>query len=196
MMKTNMMRFFLASLLGLGLAVSDLGAKKQIPFIYLNSEQVLYITVIDNVYDDGLMADRFYDVEESLIEVLKLADFPMEYKIVRFGSRVPKDQPELQLFIHKWGSNGVGEIEVRLNASLKETSQGRSRNKLGYFRHADGHFPMGSQTWTTAKYNEVLRKALVKLIGELNNHFEVDFGESNGPSNTLSPSLGTPVPDQ
>ena len=193
-MKT--MRLILALLVLPGLALANLKAAKEIPFIYLSQDQVLYITVIDNVYDEGNVADRFYDIEETLIEVLDLAEFPMAYKIVRFGARVPKDQPEMQLFVHKWGSNGLGEIEVRLNASLKETSLGRSRNKLGYFRYADGGFPMMSQTRTTAKYNEVLRMALIKLIGELNDHFELEFDDSGLGGTSLPSSLGTPVPDQ
>lgn len=192
----KLMRLILALLLLPGLAYANLRAKREIPFIYLSQDQVLYITVIDNVYDEGNVADRFYDIEEALIEVLELAEFPMAYKIVRFGSRVPRDQPEMQLFVHKWGSNTLGEIEVRLNASLKQTSEGRSRNKLGYFRHSDAAFPMMSQTRTTAKYNEVLRKALIKLIGELNDHFELEFDDSDLGEPSLSPNLGTPVPDQ
>ena len=109
LMTMKTMRLILALLVLPGLAPANLKAAKEIPFIYLSQDQVLYITVIDNVYDEGNVADRFYDIEETLIEVLDLAEFPMAYKIVRFGARVPKDQPEMQLFVHKWGSNGLGE---------------------------------------------------------------------------------------
>lgn len=170
--------------------------KPEIPFIYLNPNQVLYITVIDNVYDGGDESDRYHYIEETLEKVLSETDFPMGYKIGRFGWRSPKDQPELQLFIHKWGSTGWGEIEVRLNASLKETSHGRARNKLGYFRHADGGYSIFSNERTIAKYNEVLSKALVKLLAELDEHFEVDFGDSNLGVQPLSPSLGTPIVEE
>lgn len=180
-----------------GLAFAKLKPRKEIPFIYLDQKQVLHITVIDNVYDGGDEYDRFHYIEETLIEVLKETDFPMQYKISRFGgSRVPKEEPELQLFIHKWGNNGVGEIEVRLNASLKkETFAGRNQNKLGYFRYADGGLII-SQTQITKKYNEVLSKALYKLIEELNNHFALEFEEGNLDRDALSPSLGTPVSDE
>ena len=89
---------------------SNLHAKKrEIPFIYLNQNQILYITVIDNIYHDdgfgsGNFADRYYDIEETLVKVLRETEFPMGYKIVRFGARVPENQPELQLYITKWGA--------------------------------------------------------------------------------------------
>ncbi len=191
------MRLVLALLILPGFALSLHGAKKkEIPFIYLSRSKVLYVTVIDNVYDDGNVADRFYDIEDTLVGVFKEVDFPMDYKIVRFGSRVPKDQPEMQLVILKWGQNGLGEIEVRMNASLKETPAARNRNKLGWFRHSDGSFPIVSTTRTIAKYNEVLSKALMKLMAELNNHLELDYNDSNPNGSRLAPSLGTPVPDQ
>ena len=38
---------------------------------------------------------------------------------------------------------------------------------------------MISQSQTTAKYNEVLSKALMDLMARLNDHFNVDFDDSN-----------------
>lgn len=170
--------------------------RKEIPFIFLKPNQVLYITVIDNIYDGGDEYDRYHYIEETLEKVLSETEFPMGYKIGRFGWRVPRDQPELQLHILKWGNTGFGEIEVRLNASLKETSQGRSRNKLGFFRHADGGAAIFSSTRMIAKYNEILSKALYKLMAELNEHFEVEFDDPNLKIQPLSPSLGAPIGDR
>jgi hypothetical protein len=188
------LRIVLALLLIPALAFSK--PRPEIPFIYLNPNQVLYITVIDNVYDGGDESDRYYYIEETLEKVLGETEFPMGYKVGRFGWRVPKDQPELQLFIHKWGHTGFGEIEVRLNASLKETSHGRSHNKLGYFRHADGGGAIISSTRMIAKYNEVLSMALRKLMTELNEHFELDYDDSNLGIQELPSSLGVPIQDQ
>ena len=192
----KLLRVFLFLLLIPALAYSK--PKKEIPFIYLNPNQVLYITVIDNVYDMGDESDRYHYIEETLEKVLDETEFPMGYKVGRFGWRVPKDQPELQLFFHKWGNNGLGEIEVRLNASLKETSHGRSRNKLGFVHEREGSFGIFSSSRTIKIYNDVLSKALIKLIAELNEHFEVDFGyaEPDGDIQSLSPSLGTPIDDK
>ncbi|HCR30261.1 MAG TPA: hypothetical protein DIV79_09620 [Opitutae bacterium] len=199
-MKTT--RFILALMGLLVLASSNLQAqKREIPFIYLDQNQILYITVIDNIYrDDGFgggnVADRYYDIEETLVKVLRETEFPMGYKIVRFGARVPKDQPELQLIITKWGDNRLGEIEVIFNGVLKESSQGRTKNKLGFFRERDGAFPMISQSRTTAKYNEVLSKALVKLIARLNDHFTLEFEGPNLGQSAFPPSLDTPVKNE
>ena len=199
-MKTT--RLTLALLGLLVLAFSNLHAKKrEIPFIYLNQNQILYITVIDNIYHDdgfgsGNFADRYYDIEETLVKVLRETEFPMGYKIVRFGARVPENQPELQLYITKWGGNGLGEIEVRMNAALKARSQGRTRNKLGFFHERGGVYPMISQSQTTAKYNEVLSKALMDLMAKLNDHFIVDFDDSNLGDNSRSSNLVSPVKAQ
>lgn len=190
------LRIVLVLLLIPALAFSKPRPRKEIPFIYLKPNQVLYITVIDNVYDGGDEYDRYHHIEETLEKVLKETEFPMGYKIGRFGWRIPGDQPELQLFIHKWGYTGLGEIEVRLNASLKETSYGRSRNKLGFFRYADGGAAIFSSTRMIAKYNEVLSKALYKLLAELNEHFELEFDDPNLEFQPLSPSLGTPIGDR
>lgn len=196
-MKTT--RLMLALLGLLVLAFSNLHAKKrEIPFIYLNQNQILYITVIDNIYHDdgfgsGNFADRYYDIEETLVKVLRETEFPMGYKIVRFGARVPENQPELQLYITKWGDNGLGEIEVRMNAALKARSQGRTRNKLGFFHERGGAYPMISQSQTTAKYNEVLSKALMDLMARLNDHFNVDFDGSNLGENSRSSNFGLPA---
>ncbi len=170
--------------------------KKEIPFIYLNPTQVLQIMVIDNIHDWGDEIDRFHDIEETLEKVLEEIDFPMDYKIVRFGARSPKEQPELQLVIHEWGDTGYGEIEVRLNGWLKETSAGRSKNKLGFFRERGGAAPMFSATQARKQYNEVLGKALVKLMDELNQHFELEIDDPILRGEGLPSSLGTPIPDQ
>ena len=199
-MKTTRLILVLLGLLAFDL--SNLHAKKwEIPFIYLSENQILYITVIDNIYHDdgfgsGNFADRYYDIEETLVKVLRETEFPMGYKIVRFGARVPENQPELQLYITKWGDNGLGEIEVRMNAALKARSQGRTRNKLGFFHERGGAYPMISQSQTTAKYNEVLSKALLDLMARLNDHFIVDFDDSNLGNNSRSSNLVSPVKAQ
>ena len=199
-MKTTRLILVLLGLLAF--ALSNLLAKKwEIPFIYLSENQILYITVIDNIYHDdgfgsGNFADRYYDIEETLVKVLRETEFPMGYKIVRFGARVPENQPELQLYITKWGDNGLGEIEVRMNAALKARSQGRTRNKLGFFHERGGAYPMISQSQTTAKYNEVLSKALMDLMARLNDHFIVDFDDSNLGDNSRSSNLVSPVKAQ
>lgn len=190
-------RTVLAILLLPSLAMAWPRAKKEIPFIYLNPDQVLYVTVIDNIADYGDEYDRFHYIEETLEKAFEDTGFPMGYKIGRFGWRPPKDQPELQLVFHKWGHNGIGEIEVRLNASLKtETPQGRNRNKLGFFRQADGGLIISSSQ-AIAKGNEVLGRALVKLIRELNDHFDVNFDDPRFTgAGDLPPSLGTPVEEE
>lgn len=199
-MKTT--RRILALMGLLVLASSNLQAKKrEIPFIYLNQNQILYITVIDNIYHDdgfgsGNVADRYYDIEETLVNVLRETEFPMGYKIVRFGARVPRDQPELQLIITKWGDNRLGEIEVRMNAALKESSQGRIKNKLGFYYERGGANPMISQSRTTAKYNEVLTKALMKVMARLNDHFTLDFDNPDLGGNSLPSSLGKTATDE
>ena len=80
-------------------ASSNLQAKKrEIPFIYLNQNQILYITVIDNIYHDdgfgsGNVADRYYDIEETLVNVLRETEFPMGTKSSVSGLGCPKISP-------------------------------------------------------------------------------------------------------
>ena len=55
---------------------------------------------------------------------------------------------------------------------------------------------MISQSQTTAKYNEVLSKALMDLMARLNDHFIVDFDDSNLGDNSRSSNLVSPVKAQ
>ena len=52
---------------------------------------------------------------------------------------------------------------------------------------------MISQSQTTAKYNEVLSKALMDLMARLNDHFNVDFDDSNLGENSRSSNFGLPA---
>ncbi len=164
-------------ILALSLTASlSLGKKNRvIPYIYLNNDQTLHFRIIDSiipVYEYGDEDDRFRYFEQVLTEILEEIDFPIPYKIERFGARKPHNQPQVDVFINKWGYNGLGEIEVQLNAVLRQTPD---RNKLGYFRYADGAAALISSNRRTDKYNEVLKKALVKLVAELNKRFENEF---------------------
>ncbi|MGY8694029.1 MAG: hypothetical protein ACKVGW_07500, partial [Verrucomicrobiia bacterium] len=62
----------------------------------------------------------------------------------------------------------------------------------------EGSFGIFSSRRAINVYNDVLSKALIKLIAELNEHFEMDFGyaEPDGDIQSLSPSLGTPIDDK
>ncbi len=164
-------------ILALALTASFSFGKKnrQIPYIFLNNDQTLHFRIIDSiipVYEYGDEDDRFHYFEQVLTEILEEIDFPMPYKIERFGARKPHNQPQVDVFINKWGPNGLGEIEVQLNAVLRQQPD---KNKLGYFKYADGAATLLTSSRRTDKYNEVLRKALVKLVSELNKRFENEF---------------------
>ena len=154
-------------------------AKKKVPFIYLDRDQTLHVTIVDNVYDGGSETDRYAYIEESLREVLELSKFPMESKIERVPARTPEDQPEVQVFLHSWGDNGMGEIEVSMSATLKRNPRSREKNRLGFFEYSDRSPPFTTIERTTAKNIEVLRKTLAKLVAELNTHFEMELDETN-----------------
>ena len=77
----------------------------------------------------------------------------------------------MQIFVHKWGSNEFGEIEVRLNASLLEASQARSRNKLGYFRSSRSGSNFSSKEPFSNSLNTVMANGLTEMVSKLSMHF-------------------------
>lgn len=175
----NALKTFLAMTLLLPFASAK--PKKEIPIIYLDESETLLITVVDNISmygSDHGEDDRFYYIEQTLEEALSETDFPMDYKIERWGRRKPSDQPELRLYIQRWGQNGLGETEVLLLAILKERSVDRApKNKLGSFRFRDGNAALFTTNRRIDHYNEVLRKALNEMLAELNNHFELKIDD-------------------
>ncbi len=145
--------------------------KKDVPYIYLNETDTLYIQVIDNLYRNGMgETDRFRRIEKTLEEVFEEIDFPLAYKIERFGARqTPPNQPKLDLTIMKWGDNGLNEVEARFIASIKRDL---TRNKLGvYFTRAPSAF--GSSDRIIRAHNEVMEEAIREMVMELNARLSV-----------------------
>lgn len=174
-MKAHLATFIIA----LALAWTGSGKPRDLPFIYLNSDQTLHFVIIDNIetrfeYSDE--NERFYHIETVLSDLLAELDFPMPYTIDRFGARPPRNQPYVNVYINKWGNNGLNEIEVRLSAVLHAA---QDKNKLGFWRNTDGAFglPTGRRI---EQYNEVLKKALIKLMAELNSRLREGSAEAVG----------------
>ncbi|MDQ8204260.1 hypothetical protein [Pelagicoccus sp. SDUM812003] len=136
--------------------------KREAPTIELNPADTLYIQVIDSVRMGNIgRNDRFRRIRNTLEEVFEEADFPMQYKIMRFsGNRLPPDQPSLHMTIMKWGDYGLSQIEVQFSASLRREYD---RNKLGMFYHRGGSSLMADER----VYKDVLRKALEEMVFEL-----------------------------
>lgn len=142
--------------------------KKDVPFIYLRSTDTLYIQVMDSVYINGNNmgeTDRFHRIEETLEDIFEDINFPLAYKIERWGAqRTPPNQPRLDLTIFKWGDNGLSEVEARFSASIKRDY---TRNKLGtYFTRAPS--PFGGYDRIIRAHNEVMEEAVVEMVMELN----------------------------
>lgn len=114
--------------------------------------------------------DRFHRIEKTLEDVFEDIDFPLAYKIERFGSqRTPPNQPRLDLTIYKWGDNGFSEVEARFSASIKRDYK---RNKLGtYFTRTPS--PFGSYDRVIRAHNEVMEEAVVEMVMELNTRLSV-----------------------
>ncbi len=149
--------------------------KKDVPVIYLSETDTLYIQVIDNLYMNGMgESDRFRRIENTLEEVFAEIDFPLAYKIERFGSRrAPPNQPRLDLTIMKWGDNGLNEVEARFSATIKRDY---TRNKLGvYFTRAP--FPFGGNERVIRVHNEVMEEAIREMVMELNARLSVGLLE-------------------
>ncbi len=161
-----MKQFFVAlSFLCLWLVASG-SPKREKVSIELSQSDTLYIQFIDMIdYRGGSQNDRFWHFETTLEKILEEVDFPMEYKIVRFGANsTPPGHPRLDVTLTMWGFDGLSELEVRLSASLRHDY---NRNPLGtFYERGGGLFATGEQM--TRAYNEVLGKALVRVVAELN----------------------------
>ncbi|EDY85200.1 hypothetical protein VDG1235_4835 [Verrucomicrobiia bacterium DG1235] len=140
--------------------------KKDAPYIPLYPSEPLHIQVIDNLtMSDVGRNDRFRRIKNTLEEVLEEIDFPLDYRIARMTARkTPADEPRLDIYIMKWGDNGMSQIEVRFSATIRRDYD---RNKLGVF-YKRGGFAFGSSEQMIRGYNDVLRQALVEVASELN----------------------------
>lgn len=154
------------------IAFASLGfaQKKERPAIYLNADDMLHVQVMEYIgQDHGGRNHRFLNFKASLEKIFEETGFPLDYKITRSGARkVPDGEPRLDITITKWGDNGMSQIEARFMASLKLDSV---RNKLGMFYYRGGNSGPTSQISRT--YNDVLEKALIKMVSELNRRIVV-----------------------
>ena len=169
------MKTLLAALSFLVLSVPLFAAPKQdIPLFHLKPTDTLYIQFSDMIDLRRVGEnDRFYHFKSTMEEVLQETGLPMNYRIVRFGANAaPPGQPRLLVTLTKWGDNGMSEIEVRFSASLRYDFD---RAKLGMFYYRGGSSYATSEQLTRT-YNDILRKALVKMVSELN--ARVEFGDS------------------
>ena len=134
--------------------------------IQLRQSDTLYVEFTDMINSHGVgQNDRFRHFKTTLEKVFEEVKFPMEYKIVRFGANsTPPGHPRLSVTMTKWGYDGMSEIEVRLGASIRYDV---SHNRLGSF-YARGGTSFGTGDQMVRIYNEVLSKALVKVVAELN----------------------------
>lgn len=135
------------------------------PYITLRASDTLHIEVLDHIYMSGIGEDdRFRRIEEVIEEVFAEVDFPMAYKIERFGAqRTPPNQPRLDITIMKWGDNGLSEIDVRFNALLRKN---HDKNRLGVF-FARGPAPIGGSDRTIRAHNAVMEESIKEMIKEL-----------------------------
>ncbi|MDQ8184701.1 hypothetical protein [Pelagicoccus sp. SDUM812002] len=170
----------IALLLSCFLSLACLGTarpKKDVPFINLRPTDTLYIQVMDSVYMNGSSigeTDRFHRIEQTLEDVFEDINFPLNYKIERFGAQqTPPNQPRLDLTIFKWGDNGLSEVEARFSASIKRDY---TRNKLGtYFTRAPS--PFGGYDRIIRAHNEVMEEAIEEMVMELNTRLSVGLIE-------------------
>ncbi len=154
--------------------LADAKPRKQSPPIILTEADTLYIEVMDSVnysHHDVGDRDRFYLFREALEEVLEELGFPIEYKISRWGARRnPPGEPELLFVIHKWGSDGLGQIEARFQTVLRKEGD---KNNLGITRERDS-MVFSSYERVRNAHKAVLRKGLVKVITGLGDRFEYE----------------------
>ncbi|MEM9158737.1 MAG: hypothetical protein AAGB46_06770 [Verrucomicrobiota bacterium] len=155
------------------LAPFAIAKKKDPPApILLEPSEILYIQLIDSVYDGSDEDDRYYYFEETLDKVMEEFDFPMPYKVVRFGDRPPDNKMRLTIFLQMWGQNGIGEVEAKFSAQLRASRY--HKNKLGYYRFTDINFaPTTSMARRT--YNDVLKKALSEMARDLDERINYEF---------------------
>ncbi|MBD5780902.1 hypothetical protein IEN85_15490 [Pelagicoccus sp. NFK12] len=166
---------FLSSFLALA-CLCAAKPKKDVPYIYLRPTDTLYIQVMDSVYMNSSMGetDRFHRIEKTLEDVFEDINFPLAYKIERFGAQqTPPNQPRLDLTIFKWGDNGLSEVEARFSASIKRDY---NRNKLGiFFTRSPSVF--GGYDRVIRAHNEVMEEAIAEMVVELNTRLSVGLLE-------------------
>lgn len=163
--------------------LSSAKPRKDMPYITLRPAETLHIEVLDHIYMSGIGEDdRFRRIEKVIEEVIEEVDFPMPYKIERFGAqRTPPNQPRLDITIMKWGDNGLSEIEVRFNALLRRN---HDKNRMGVFFARDAA-PIGSFNRTIRAHNQVMEEAIKEMVKELKTRLsarvleevEMDLGE-------------------
>lgn len=141
------------------------------PYIYLSQADTLYIQVTDNLMEGNIgRNDRFRRIKDTIEEVLEDLEFPLNYEIRRISSfQPPPGQPRLDIYIMKWGYDGMSQIEARFSASIRRDYD---RNKLGVFSYRGGS-PMGTSDQIIRVYNDVLRQALEDMASDLNERLTV-----------------------
>lgn len=179
------MKTFLTTLCLLAMAPLALAKpKNEDAKVSLELGDTLYVQIIDSV---GLSYanrnNRFREMKGVVEDIFSEAEFPMGVEVVKFGAnRVPDGQPRLDLTIMRWGDNGFGEIEARFSASLKSEY---GRDALGVFFERGGSATIGTSDRQRRAYNEVLGKAVGKMLAELNLRLPVgpppDDGEEEIP---------------
>jgi len=159
--------------------------------IRLDQNAVLYITIMQNLFDDKYGnsfndSDRFHYMETEIEKAMKITDFPMRFKVERFSAnRVPAGNPELLIHLNRWGGSLMepGGIEVSISATIKEDAGYREKKRVGKIVGKRGRI---SNTYTQRDsvfgqtpqramdtYNELFRKAIIDVLRELNKSFEV-----------------------
>jgi hypothetical protein len=132
----------------------------------------LHVRIIDMVtdtlrYDRDFKIrgenDRFHILKKSIEDVFEKAELPVVTIIVRSSARLPEHAQVLNIYLHEWELNRIGEYETRLAAQL--TGDGVKEN-LGV--------KVGSLHWgsplsydVTDNFETSARRAVAQLIPEL-----------------------------
>lgn len=183
-----MKTFILTLCVVIGLSSAEARPNKE-PTVFFKPGETLYVQVIDHVNFHSVgRSDRFRNIKQTLEEVFEEVDLPLNYKIVRFGAnRTPADQPQMHLTMMQWGTDGLSQIEARIGASLRRDYD---RDNLGVFHERGGGVFFASDA--TRNYNEVLRKALIEMVAELNDHIVSETGVEETDEEGESLEVSTP----
>lgn len=151
--------------------VLQAGIKGLDPIILIPGETV-YVEIIQNTvttqpgfsWSDSGHSDRFYKFSDALEDAFEAREVPLKIKVVRWGTKIPKDATVATLTLMRWDRNQMGEIETRVAAQLKK---GGSKINLGVFVGID-NVVTASSSMAERSYQASALKAASQFADRMN----------------------------
>ena len=135
--------------------------------VSIGVQDTLYVRIIDMLPEPFNQDfrfideyDRYFYLKDSVAQVFEKAEIPIETVYVRLGAKVPEDAVVLNIFLHQWRLNRLGEFETRLAAQLKAPG---AKENLGV--HVGRHYSIPTSGYRIIEdFQTSARQAVSKLI--------------------------------